>query len=160
MKHEAPMREALRLAACAAAQDEAPVGALILRDSLRLGEGFNQNAYLSDPTAHAEITALREAGNYLSNYRLGNAVLYVNLEPCLMCFTAMIHARITTLVYGADDPKTGFTQFLDAEKLTRLNHRIEIVSGVLAEESSALIKGFFKEKRERGKRKWMKNLNN
>ena len=158
MNHETNMREALRLATDAASRDEVPVGALILRDSLRLGEGYNQNALCSDPTAHAEMTALREAGAYLGNHRLGDAVLYVNLEPCLMCFTAMVHARITTLVYGADDPKAGFTRFLTPETLNLFNHRFEIVSGILAEESSLMIKRFFKEKRERGKRKWMKVL--
>ncbi len=156
MDHETNMREALRLAENAAGAGEVPVGALIVQDSRRLGEGFNQNVYLSDPTAHAEILALREACDYLGNYRLKDAVLYVTLEPCLMCFTAMIHARIKTLVYGADDPKTGFTRFLDRDDRALFNHRIEIVPHVLANEASAAIRAFFKEKRERGKRKWMK----
>ncbi len=156
MDHETNMLEALRLAENAAGAGEVPVGALIVRDTLRLGEGFNRNIYLSDPTAHAEILALREACDYLGNYRLKDAVLYVTLEPCLMCFTAMVHARIKTLVYGADDPKTGFTRFLDAEGLALFNHRIEIIPHVLANEASATIRAFFKNKRERGKRKWMR----
>ncbi len=156
--HETYMREAMLLAQNAAAQDEVPVGALVIReDGLRLGMGFNQNVYKSDPTAHAEVMALREAGEYLGNYRLVDATLYVTLEPCLMCFTAMIHARVTRLVYGAGDPKTGFSRFLDDDRLGMFNHSMEIVPHVLEEENAEAIRAFFREKRERGKRKWMKN---
>ena len=160
MDHEAYMREAMRLAELAAAQDEVPVGALIMRESLRMGEGYNRNIESSDPTAHAEVVALREACGYESNYRLNDATLYVTLEPCLMCFTAMIHARVGRLVYGAGDPKTGFSRFLDEDALGKFNHRMEIVPGVLETECSDQIRTFFKEKRERGKRKWMKSRNN
>ena len=157
MTHDDWMREALRLAHNAAAQDEVPVGALVVRDGLRMGEGFNQNVFTSDPTAHAEVLALREAGDYAGNYRMIDATLYVTLEPCLMCFTAMIHARIKRLVYGASDPKTGFSRFLNEAALEQFNHVMDIVPGVLEEESSELIRTFFREKRERGKRKWMKS---
>ena len=157
MTHDDWMREALRLAHNAAAQDEVPVGSLVVRDGLRMGEGFNQNVFTSDPTAHAEILALREAGDYAGNYRMVDATIYVTLEPCLMCFTAMIHARIKRLVYGASDPKTGFTRFLNDDALEMFNHTLEIVPGVLEEESAELIRKFFREKRERGKRKWMKD---
>jgi len=156
--HEQYMQEAIRLAQNAAAQGEVPVGALIVReDGLRLGMGFNQNVGNSDPTAHAEVMALREAGDFLGNYRLSNATLYVTLEPCLMCFTAMIHARVARLVYGAGDPKTGFTRFLDEDRLAMFNHKMEIVPHILEEENAECIRAFFREKRERGKRRWLKN---
>ena len=157
MDHETHMREAIRLAENAAGLDEVPVGAVVVREGLRLGEGFNRNIGDSDPTAHAEINALRDACHYFGNYRLPEATLYVSLEPCLMCFSAMVHARIKTLVYGAPDPKAGFSGFLDASRLERLNHRMEIVSGVLADEAAAQIQAFFQAKRTRGKRKWMKS---
>jgi tRNA(adenine34) deaminase len=154
--HETQMREAMRLAENAAGMDEIPVGAVIYRDSLLLGQGFNRNIESSDPTAHAEIVALREACGYFQNYRLPGAVLYVTLEPCLMCFTALIHARLDLLVYGASDPKTGFTRFLDAPRIAQFNHEMRIVGGVLAEECGQQVRDFFRAKRERGKRKWMK----
>lgn len=150
------MREALRLAELAANQDEVPVGARILRGELLLGEGFNQNIQSMDPTAHAEIGALRDACRYFGNYRLPEATLYVTLEPCLMCFSALVHARIQTLVYGASDPKAGFSLFLDERALQRFNHRIEILPHVLAEEAAQQIRRFFEAKRRRGKRKWLK----
>ncbi len=156
MDHRHQMREALRLAEIAANQDEVPVGARVLRGELLLGEGYNQNIQAMDPTAHAEISALRDACRYFGNYRLQEATLYVTLEPCLMCFSALVHARVQTLVYGASDPKAGFSQFLDEHALQRLNHRVEIVPHVLAEEASAQIRRFFEAKRKRGKRKWMR----
>lgn len=155
--HVTHMQEALRLAHLAGNQDEVPVGAVVMRDTLRMGEGYNQNILRSDPTAHAEVMALREACAYQANYRLSDAVIYVTLEPCLMCYTAIVHARVDTLVYGASDPKSGFTHFLDTERLGRFNHRPTIIAGVLAEECSQLIQAFFRQKRERGKRKWLKN---
>ena len=154
--HQTYMQHALRLADSASALDEVPVGSVIVRGDLLLGEGFNQNIDRFDPTAHAEINALREACQYQQNYRLKEATLYVTLEPCLMCFMAMIHARVTTLVYGASDPKSGFTCFLKEREMDLLNHRIQIVPNVLAEESGNVIRAFFKQKRDRGKRKWMK----
>lgn len=154
--HEIVMREVLRLAESARAQDEVPVGALVMQGSLRLGQGFNRNIREKDPTAHAEIVALRDACLYADNYRLPSATLYVNLEPCLMCFMAIVQARIATVVYGASDPKGGFTQFLKKEDFEKLNHRPRIIGGILGEEASQMIKGFFREKRERGKRQWLK----
>ncbi len=155
-KHVEGMRHALRLAENAGMSDEVPIGAVIFRDTLMLGQGGNQNIGASDPTAHAEIVALRDACQYERNYRLTDASLYVTLEPCLMCFTAMIHARVGALIYGAADPKSGFTRFLDESALDRFNHRIEITAGVLEDECAEKIQAFFRGKRERGKRKWMR----
>jgi len=158
-EHETYMREALRLADNAAMLDEAPVGALITRGALRLGQGCNRNICDHDPTAHAEIAALREACDYDANYRLPGTAIYVTLEPCVMCFGALIHARVATLIYGADDPKAGYSQFLDEAALAKFNHRIEVVRGVLADECAAKIQQFFREKRARGKRKWLRHQN-
>ncbi|CAM2066902.1 tRNA adenosine(34) deaminase TadA [Sulfidibacter corallicola] len=154
MDHASYMREAMRLADSAAAQDEVPVGALIVRDGVRLGEGFNNNIQLHDPSAHAEVLALREACGYIQNYRLLESTLYVTLEPCLMCFTACVHARVKRLVFGAYDPKQGFSLFMDEAARAKLNHQIEIVPGVLEEEAAEQMRAFFRAKRERGKRKW------
>jgi len=154
--HEDHMRAAMLLAVNAAGLDEIPVGAVIYRDGQLLGQGFNRNIGCSDPTAHAEIVALRDACGYFLNYRLPGAVLYVTLEPCLMCFAALIHARIELLVYGAPDPKTGYSRFLDAASMSRFNHEMKIEAGVLAEECGRQMRDFFQEKRERGKRKWLK----
>lgn len=157
MNHEQAMQLALSLAESARGADEVPVGAVIYRDQLMLGQGHNQSIFSNDPTAHAEVIALREACEFSGNYRLtGESTLYVTLEPCPMCFYAMIHARVKTLVYGAADPKTGYTRFFGEEQLALFNHHIEVIPGVLAEESGALIRDFFREKRERGKRKWMR----
>lgn len=161
MDHETHMRHALRLAENARAADEVPIGAVIMREGLFLGEGYNQNIFAEDPTAHAEVVALREACNYIHNHRLtGPTTMYVTLEPCPMCFYAMVHARIETLVYGASDPKTGYTQFFDQAHLDRFNHQVQVIPGVLQEECADMLRDFFREKRERGKRKWMKNANN
>ncbi len=157
MDHEVNMREALRLAALAAAEDEVPVGAVVVKDTLRLGEGYNRNIADHDPTAHAEVVALRDACGYAENYRLQAATMYVTLEPCLMCFMAMIHARIGTLVFGAPDPKTGFSLFLSETDLLRMNHQMTVISGVLEAEASEQIRTFFRDKRQRGKRKWLKS---
>lgn len=153
------MRQALVLADQAAGQDEVPVGALVIRQDALLGSGYNQPISRSDPTAHAEINAIRDAGRYLDNYRLRDADLYVTLEPCLMCFMAMVHARIKTLIFGAEDPKNGFSRFLDASVRAQFNHQIEVISGVLADESAEKIQQFFREKRDRGKRPWIKQIN-
>lgn len=157
MNYTEQMQEAMRLAQNAAALDEVPVGACVFRGQTRLGQGHNANITERDPSAHAEIVALREAGVYADNYRLADAVLVVTLEPCVMCYGALVHARIATLVYGAADPKAGFTRFLDAAALARFNHQPTIVPGVLAEENAAMIRAFFRAKRERGKRKWLRH---
>jgi tRNA(adenine34) deaminase len=138
------MRRALELARTAAELGEVPVGAVVVRDGVVLGEGFNQPIRAVDPTAHAEVQALRDAARRAGNYRLGGATLYVTMEPCTMCAGALVHARIATLVYGAVEPKAGAVEST-ARALAnpRLNHRIEVLGGVLAEESAALLKSFF-----------------
>lgn len=146
--HEHWMRRALELADIAAAQDEVPVGAVVVRDDEVLGEGWNQVITTSDPSAHAEIVALRAAANRAGNYRLPGATLYVTLEPCAMCAGAMVHARIAQLVYAAAEPKAGVicsrAQLLDE---SWLNHRVAWEGGVLAEESTARLQQFFKARR-------------
>lgn len=128
--------------------DEVPVGAVVVKDGELVAEGRNQMVSLNDPTAHAEIMALRAAGEILGNYRLTGCQLYVTLEPCSMCVGAMIHARIGELIYAASDLKTGAVNgavnWLDAE---HHNHKINVTQGVMAEESSAMLKNFFKQKR-------------
>lgn len=139
------MRRALELAEIAAAAGEVPVGAVVVgADGAMLGEGFNQPIGAVDPTAHAEIVALRAAARRLGNYRLNGASLYVTMEPCTMCAGALVHARIVSLVYGAPEPKSGAVEST-AQVLSnpRLNHRVEVVGGVLAEESAALLRRFF-----------------
>ena len=127
---------------------EVPVGAVVVRDGLILGRAHNTPVRLADPTAHAEIMALREAGRRLGNYRLPGATLYVTVEPCPMCCVAALHARLARVVYGALDPKAGAVESLyrlldDA----RLNHRVEAAGGVLAEECGAVLRRFFEPKR-------------
>jgi len=127
---------------------EVPVGAVVVRDGLILGRAHNTPVRLADPTAHAEIMALREAGRRLGNYRLPGATLYVTVEPCPMCCGAALHARLARVVYGALDPKAGAVESLyrlldDA----RLNHRVEAAGGVLAEECGAVLRRFFEPKR-------------
>jgi len=151
------MKQALLLAQQAQAHDEVPVGALVVRDQVMLGQGFNCNIGQGDPTAHAEIVALREACKYDSNYRLAGASLYVTLEPCPMCFAAMIQARIATLVFGAADPKGGYQGFFGPMQRERFNHEIIARDGVLAGECAELVRKFFQDKRARGKRKWMRS---
>lgn len=138
------MEAALRLAARAAALGEVPVGALVVRGETILGEGFNQPIGGHDPTAHAEIVALRNAAKSLGNYRLEGCTVYVTLEPCAMCMGAMINARIARLVFGAWDAKAGACgSILDLSREVRLNHRIDVFGGVKSEECAALLKGFF-----------------
>lgn len=143
------MRRALQLAAHARdAENEVPVGAVLVLGGEIVGLGWNRNIILHDPTAHAEIMALRAAGERLANHRVAGATLYVTLEPCAMCAMAMIHARIGRLVYAADDPKTGaagsvFDTLLDV----RHNHRIAVQGGLLAEQSSAMLREFFRARR-------------
>ena len=143
------MRHALQLAAHARDEEsEVPVGAVLVLDGQVLGLGWNRNITLHDPTAHAEIMALRAAGERLANHRLSGATLYVTLEPCAMCAMAMVHARLGRVVYAAADPKTGaagsvFDTLIDA----RHNHRIAVAGGLLAEESAALLRDFFRARR-------------
>ncbi len=142
------MREALLLARQAAALDEVPVGAVVEQDGKIIGRGFNQPIGRSDPTAHAEIMALRDAAGLLGNYRLPGCTLYVTLEPCAMCVGAIMHARIARVVYGAVDPKTGACgSVIDLFAESRLNHHTEVFGGVLAEECGGLLSGFFSARR-------------
>ncbi len=142
---------ALNLAKHAESMGEIPVGAVIVKDNEIIGEGWNQSITTHDPTAHAEIIALRFAAKTIGNYRLCNATLYVTLEPCAMCAGAMIHARIKRIVYGASDPKTGAAgtvfNLLNHDKL---NHRVNCTNGVKANECGQLLSQFFKSKRKAG----------
>ncbi|TZF89850.1 tRNA adenosine(34) deaminase TadA [Lysobacter lacus] len=146
------MREALALAAHARdAHDEIPVGALVVDAAGNvIGRGWNRNIGDHDPSAHAEIVALREAGAALGNHRLLGATLYVTLEPCAMCAMAMVHARLARVVFGAFDPKTGAAgSVFDLLGDARHNHRVEIDGGVLADEAGAMLSQYFRAKRER-----------
>ncbi len=142
------MRRALKLAETAQQLGEVPVAAVVVKNGILIGEGYNQPISTHDPSAHAEIMALRHAAQQLTNYRLTGCTLYVTIEPCAMCAGAIIHSRIKRLVYGAPEPKAGVVisqlQLLSADFL---NHQVEIVSGVLSEECSQLIRQFFKHKR-------------
>jgi len=142
------MREALALAREAAGVDEVPVGAVVVIDGEIVGRGFNQPIGRHDPTAHAEIMALRDAAARVGNYRLPGSTLYVTLEPCVMCSGAIMHARVGRVVFGARDPKTGAAgSVIDLYAEARLNHHADIVGGVLAEECGALLSGFFAARR-------------
>lgn len=146
------MRYALQLAQRAALQGEVPVGAVLVQDNQVLGEGWNQPISLNDPSAHAEMLAMRAAGQTAANYRLPNTTLYVTLEPCSMCAGAMIHARIARVVFGAYDPKTGAAGSLfSVLNDPRHNHQVQISGGVLAEECAELLRTFFRERRLRAK---------
>jgi len=142
------MHTAIELARKALDCDDVPVGALIEFKGRVIGRGFNQPIHAIDPSAHAEIKAMREAATRLGNYRLTGATLCVTIEPCLMCVGAMVHARIGTLVYGAAEPKSGaIVSTVRAVELPGLNHRFEVVSGVRDEECRSLLVEFFKEHR-------------
>ncbi len=142
------MREALALAAFAARAGEVPVGALVVSDGRIIGRGYNAPISSRDPTAHAEIRALREAAAAADNYRLGGCTLYVSLEPCAMCAGAILHARIARLVFGARDPKTGAGgSVVDLFAEPRLNHHTEVKGDVLAEEAGRLLSDFFAARR-------------
>ena len=138
------MRLALEQAALAEAAGEVPVGAVVVRDGAVLGRGHNQPIAACDPTAHAEIVALREAARAASNYRLSGATLYVTVEPCLMCVGAIVHARIGSRGLGAPDPKAGAVRSLLDPNALPLNHRFSVVEGVLAEECRELLQRFFR----------------
>jgi tRNA(adenine34) deaminase len=145
--HEAFMRQALDLARRAQHVGEVPIGAVIVAEGRVVAEGFNQPIRAVDPTAHAEVVALRQAALAAGNYRLPGASLYVTLEPCLMCVGAFVNARVRTVVYGAAEPKWGaLGSILDARAL-RLNHRLEVVGGVLEAECRQIVVDFFKFRR-------------
>lgn len=143
------MREALKLARRAATQGEVPVGAIVIKNGQVVGSGFNQPRLSHDPSAHAEICALRGAGQSLQNYRLPGCTLYVTIEPCTMCLGAMIHARIARLVFGAPEPRYGAVasgqRLLDN---VAYNHQLAVTGGVLAAEAGELMKQFFRQRRE------------
>lgn len=142
------MRQALAEADRARRQGEVPVGAVVVLDGRVIGTGCNQPIAAVDPTAHAEVNALREAARKVGNYRLTGATLYVTIEPCLMCVGAMIHARIGLVVYGAPEPRAGaLASSVRAHETPGLNHRLEVVSGVLDAECRAIMQEFFKERR-------------
>ncbi len=144
------MGHALLLAIKGMESGEVPVGAVVELDGNVIGSGFNRSITDSDPTAHAEIIAIREAGNNVGNYRLNGATLFVTLEPCIMCYSAAVHARIKKVVYGASDPKSGIFSTGSFEKIKQVfNHEIETESGIIAEKSSELLKDFFKDRRGR-----------
>jgi tRNA(adenine34) deaminase len=142
------MGEALGLARAAARRGEVPVGAVVVRDGVVVGRGGNAPIAASDPTAHAEIAALREAGQALGNYRLPGCELYVTLEPCAMCAGAIMHARLARLVFGARDPKTGACgSVVDLFAEPRLNHHTAVTGDVRADECGALLSDFFAARR-------------
>ena len=144
------MQRALELAQQAKAEGEVPVGAVLVKEDHILGEGWNAPIGQHDPTAHAEIRALRQAAERLGNYRLLDTTLYVTLEPCVMCAGAIIHARVKRVVIGALDPKTGAAgSVFDILNSERHNHQVEISQGVLAEECGALLKDFFQARRNK-----------
>ncbi len=142
------MTRALALAADAESHGEVPVGAVVVIGGEVVGEGFNQPIASGDPTAHAEIVAMRRACARMKNYRLSGATLVVTVEPCLMCVGAMIHARIGTVVYGAPEPRAGaLGSAIAAHEAPGLNHRLAVVGGVRADECRALMQAFFKDRR-------------
>jgi tRNA(adenine34) deaminase len=143
------MREALAEASCGRSKEEIPVGAVVVLDGKIVGRGHNQPIAGKDPTAHAEILAIREAARTLGAYRLPGAILYVTLEPCVMCVGAIVHARIATVNYGARDEKAGaLGSVYDLGRDGRLNHRIEVIGGLMEDECAAMLRDFFKQKRK------------
>ena len=144
------MREAISLAHAAECLGEVPVGAVVVFNGEIVGRGFNSPIGESDPTAHAEIAALRDAGRNLGNYRLPGCELFVTLEPCAMCAGAILHARIARVIYGARDPKTGVHgSVVDLFGVERLNHHTSVSGGVLADECSGVLSAFFAERRRK-----------
>ena len=147
------MRAALELASQAGDAGEVPVGAVVVSDGAIIGRGYNRPISASDPTAHAEVMALRDAAKYVGNYRLAGCALYVTLEPCAMCIGAIFHARIARLVFGAAEPKTGVCgSIIDLTAELRLNHHTQVLGGVLAEEAESKLKQFFLSRRKQGLR--------
>ena len=150
MNDENYMREALALAREAWAAGEVPVGAVVVKDGEVVGRGYNAPISRHDPTAHAEIMALRDAAQRLGNYRLPGCSLYVNIEPCVMCAGAIIHARIARVIYGAADLKTGACgSVVDLFGNARLNYHADVIAGVMAEEGGRLLSDFFAERRRK-----------
>lgn len=148
MTDEKLMRAALDLARKAQELGEVPVGAVVVRDGKIVAAAANRNVTDNDPSGHAEIIALREAGKVIGNHRLSGCSLFVTIEPCAMCAGALVHARLERLVYGASDPKAGAVQsVMQVLNHPALNHRMEVTAGVLAEECSAILQGFFRERR-------------
>jgi tRNA(adenine34) deaminase len=143
------MKMALAQARKAAERGEVPVGAVIVMDGVVIARGYNRPIGLTDPTAHAEIVALRKAARKLGNYRLSGCDLYVTVEPCAMCLGAALNARIRTLIFGADDPKAGAVRSLVTFPIEKTNHHMAVAGGVLAAESAALLKSFFRARRSR-----------
>jgi tRNA(adenine34) deaminase len=147
------MEAALTLAREARDRREVPVGAVVVVDGAIVGQGYNQPIGSHDPTAHAEIVAIRQAAQRVGNYRLTGSTLYVTIEPCQMCVGAMVHARIGRLVYGAPEPKAGAIESaMQAHAHPALNHRLEVTGRVLEEESRDLLQAFFRERRSRDER--------
>jgi tRNA(adenine34) deaminase len=147
------MQAALELAQQAQDCGEVPVGAVVVQHGIIIGRGYNRPISAADPTAHAEIMAMRDAGSHLANYRLLDCTLYVTLEPCAMCIGAIFHARIQRLVYAATDPKTGACgSVINLPAETRLNHHLQVTSGMMACEASMLLKQFFAQRRQAAER--------
>lgn len=147
-KDEQFMREAIALAKQAEHNNEVPVGALVVYNDEIVGRGANGPISLNDPSAHAEVIALRDAAKHMKNYRIPGTTLYVTIEPCTMCVGAIIHSRVSRVVYGATEPKAGMLESNPCLiKAGHFNHEIEVQSGVLADECSALISGFFAKRR-------------
>ena len=145
------MEQALKQAKNALRADEVPVGAIVLdaRTQVILSSAYNQTIHLNDPTAHAEILAIRKAGDKLRNYRLNNCLLVVTLEPCLMCLGAIVQARLQGIIFGAKDPKGGaIYSCCNYQRLTGLNHNFWVIDGVLADQSASLLRHFFQTKRK------------
>lgn len=147
-KHEYWMEQALLLAAEAESNDEVPVGAIVVLDDKIIGRGFNKPISTIDPTAHAEVVALRDAAFNIGNYRLVNAKLYVTLEPCMMCLGAILHSRISTVIYGAKDIKFGAIVSKIKALETSWNHKVEVKSDILPDKCSSILTNFFKYKRK------------
>lgn len=144
------MRLAFEMAEQAQVIGEVPVGAIIVQNEVVVGRGFNQSITTDDPTAHAEVMAIRDAGQHFKNYRLPNCTIFVTLEPCMMCVGALIHARIVRLVYAAADPKTGACgSIINLPAEVRLNHHMSVTGGLLAEDSGLMLKQFFIERRKK-----------
>ena len=142
------MQQALQRARTAATKGEVPVGAVMVRDGIVLGEGYNRPIESADPTAHAELIALREACGAVNNYRLPDATLYVTLEPCPMCAGALVHARVQRVVYGAPDPRSGAAgTVMNILASEALNHRSQVLGGVLRDECANLLTDFFQKRR-------------
>lgn len=144
------MAQALELARQAERAGEVPVGAVLIRDGVRVGQGWNQPIAAHDPSAHAEILALRDAGQRLGNYRLPGTILYCTLEPCVMCAGALIHARVSRVVFGAPDPKGGACggRFDLLPSDARFNHRVDCTGGVLEADCARLLREFFRQRRQ------------